>query len=81
MLHIGIKTISYFLIEECTVFHGEKLESQTSVKQGEQIFIPDDVPHAPCNLSEEECVWIVVHSSGDDQDDLIRAEDLDYNLE
>jgi len=39
------------------------------------------VPHAPCNLSEEECVWIVVHSSGDDQDDLIRTEDLDYILE
>ena len=79
--HKGIETIAYMLKGECTVFHGERLESQTVVKQGEQIFIPDDVPHAPCNLSEEECVWIVVHSSGDDQDDLIRTEDLDYILE
>ena len=72
----GAETIAYMLKGECTVFHGQKLESQTLVKQGEQIFVPDDVPHAPCNLSMEECVWIVVHSSGDDQDDLIRTEDL-----
>ena len=52
--HKGIETVAYMLKGECTVFHGERLESQTVVKQGEQIFIPDDVPHAPCNLSEEE---------------------------
>ena len=66
--HKGIETIAYMLKGECTVFHGKKLAKQTLVKQGEQIFIPDDVPHAPCNLSEEECVWIVVRSAGDDQD-------------
>ena len=51
------------------------------VKQGEQNLIPDDVPHTPCKQSEHECAWIVVQSSGDDQDDLIRTEDLDYILE
>ena len=66
---------------ECTVFHGKKLANQTLVKQGEQIFIPEDVPHVQCNLSQEECVWIFVHSSGDDQDDLVRAEDCYYTLE
>ena len=66
--HRGIETIAYMLEGECTVFHGPTLEYQTLVKQGEQIFIPDDVPHAPCNLSDKKCVWIVVHSSGDDQD-------------
>ena len=34
--HKGIETIAYMLKGECTVFHGEKLESQTLVKQGEQ---------------------------------------------
>ena len=42
---------------------------------------PDNVPHAPYNLSSEKCVWIVVHSSGDDQDELIRTTNLDYVLE
>ena len=80
-IHKNIETIAYMLEGECTLFHGQKLENQTLVKQGEQIFIPDDVPHAPCNLSDKKCVWIVVHSSGDDQDELIRTEELDYILE
>ena len=79
--HKGIETIAYMLEGECTVFHGAGLENQTLVQKGEQIFIPDDVPHAPCNLSDKKCVWVVVHSSGDDQDELIRTTDLDYILE
>ena len=81
LVHKGIETIAYMLEGECTLFHGQKLESQTLVKQGEQIFIPGDVPHAPCNLSDKSCVWIVVHSSGDDQDELIRIKELDYIVE
>ena len=50
--HKGIETIAYMLEGECTVFHGKKLANQTLVKQGEQIFIPDYVPHAPCNFCE-----------------------------
>ena len=80
-IHKGIETIAYMLEGECTLFHGQKLESQTLVKQGEQIFIPGDVPHAPCNQSDKSCVWIVVHSSGDDQDELIRIKELDYIVE
>ena len=79
--HKGIETIAYMLEEKCTVFHGVGLENQTLIQKGEQIFIPDDVPHAPCNLSDKKCVWVVVHSSGDDQDELIRTTDLDYILE
>ena len=33
--HKGIETIAYMLKGECRVFHCEKLESQTSFKQGE----------------------------------------------
>jgi len=49
--------------------------------KGEQIFISDDVPHAPFNLSDKKCFWVVVHSYGDDQDELIPTTDLDYILE
>ena len=80
-IHRGIETIAYMLEGECTLFHGEKLENQTLIKQGEQIFIPDNVPHAPYNLSDKKCVWVVVHSSGDDQDELIRTTHLDYVLD
>ena len=80
-IHKEIETIAYMLEGECTLFHGEKLEKQTLVKKGEQIFIPENVPHAPFNQSDKECIWVVVHSSGDDQDELVRTTELDYILE
>ena len=70
------------LVGECTLFHGQNLETQTLVKKkGEQIFILENVPHAPYNLRKRECVWVVVHSSGDDQDKLIATPELEYTLE
>ena len=66
---------------ECTLFQGQNLETQTLVKKGEQIFIPGNVPHSSYNLSKKECVWVVVHSSGDDQDELIAMPELEYILE
>ena len=80
-IHKEIETIAYLLEGECTLFHGNKLEKQTLVKKGEQIFIPENVPHAPFNQSSNECIWVVVHSSGDDQDELVRTTELDYILE
>ena len=80
-IHKEIETIAYMLEGECTLFHGKKLEKQTLVKKGEQIFIPENVPHAPFNQSDKECIWVVVHSSGDDQDELISMPDLVKELD
>ena len=80
-IHKEIETIAYMLEGECTLFHGKKLENKTLVKKGEQIFIPENVPHAPFNQSDKECIWVVVHSSGDDQDELISMPDLVKELD
>ena len=80
-IHKEIETIAYLLEGECTLFHGDNLEQQTLVKQGEQIFIPENVPHAPFNQSQNVCIWVVVHSSGDDPDELISMPELSAELE
>ena len=80
-IHKDIETIAYLLEGECTLFHGDKLENQTLVKKGEQIFIPENVPHAPFNQSTAECIWVVVHSSGDDQDELVSMPELTKELD
>jgi uncharacterized RmlC-like cupin family protein len=78
--HQGIETIAYLLDGECAVYYGDKLEHRAVVRTGDQIFIPADVPHAPCNESGAACKWLVVHSSGSDQDGIVLLPDLDLVL-
>jgi uncharacterized RmlC-like cupin family protein len=78
--HKGIETIAYMLEGECAVYYGDDLEKRVLVRQGEQCFVAIDVPHAPRNESGKPCTWIVVHSSGSDQDGIVLLPDLDAKL-
>jgi uncharacterized RmlC-like cupin family protein len=78
--HKGIETIAYLLEGECAVYYGDKLERRIVVRAGDQVFCPADVPHAPCNESGTPCTWIVVHSSGSDQDGIVLLPELDALL-
>ena len=75
--HRGIETIAYLLDGECAVYYGERLERRADVHAGDHIFIPADVPHAPSNESGAPCRWLVVHSSGSDQDGIVLLPELD----
>jgi uncharacterized RmlC-like cupin family protein len=43
--HKGIETIAYLLEGECSVYYGDELEHQVMVQAGDQIYMPEDVPH------------------------------------
>jgi len=78
--HEGIETIAFMLEGECVVHYGEDLHECVLVRQGEQSFVAADVPHAPRNESGKPCTWIVVHSSGSDQDGIVLLPELDAKL-
>ena len=78
--HEGIETIAYMLTGECAVYYGDTLERRVVAHTGDQVFIPVDVPHAPCNENGAPCTWIVVHSSGSDQDGIVLLPELDAKL-
>ncbi|HVZ54092.1 MAG TPA: cupin domain-containing protein [Pseudolabrys sp.] len=78
--HKGIETIAYMLDGECAVYYGEALGERVLVKAGEQCFVPPDMPHAPRNESGKPCTWLVVHSSGSDQDGIVLLPELDAVL-
>lgn len=78
--HDGIETIAYLLEGECLVRYGDQVQHQVLVRAGDQAFVPADVPHAPCNESGAPCTWLVVHSSGSDQDGIVLLPDLDAIL-
>ena len=78
--HEGIETIAYMLEGECAVYYGDDLQNRVVVQQGEQCFVAADVPHAPRNESGRLCIFIVVHSSGSDQDGIVLLSELDAKL-
>jgi uncharacterized RmlC-like cupin family protein len=78
--HKGIETIAYMLEGECAVYYGDNLQNRVLVRHGEQCFVAADIPHAPSNESDKPCTWIVVHSSGSDQDGIVLLPDLDAEL-
>ena len=78
--HRDIETIAYLLDGECAVYYGDRLQQRLVLQAGEQIYLPADVPHAPCNESSAPCTWIVVHASGSDQDGIVLLPDLDALL-
>jgi uncharacterized RmlC-like cupin family protein len=78
--HEGIETIAYLLEGECVVHYGDELQKSVQTQQGEQCFVAADVPHAPRNDSGKLCTWIVVHSSGSDQDGIVLLPELDTKL-
>ena len=78
--HKGIETIAYMLEGECAVYYGAELAERVLVRQGEQAFCPADMPHAPCNESGAACTWLVVHSSGSDQEGIVLLPELDAKL-
>src|SRR5512139_1483173 len=56
------------------------LQKRVLVRQGEQCFVAADMPHAPRNESGNPCTWIVVHSSGSDQDGIVLLPEFDAKL-
>ena len=78
--HDKIETIAYLLEGDCEVFFGDRLECVEAMVAGEQMYIPADVPHAPCNRSGAPCTWLVVHSSGSDQEGIVLLPELDKVL-
>ncbi|HZT25394.1 MAG TPA: cupin domain-containing protein [Pseudolabrys sp.] len=78
--HNGIETIAYMLEGDCAVYYGDQLQHRVVVRQGEQCFVPASMPHAPRNESGKPCTWLVVHSSGSDQDGIVLLPELDAKL-
>ena len=78
--HKGIETIAYLLEGECVVYYGDELEHRVMAHAGDQVYCPEDVPHAPYNKGTAPCKWLVVHSSGSDQDGIILLPELDLVL-
>lgn len=58
--HRGFETAVYLVKGGVTVRYGFDLEHEVSLRAGEFLFLPADLPHQPVNVSESEPAWALV---------------------
>jgi hypothetical protein len=70
---------SHSVEEKATSSHGEWLAWEEPRAVGDlvhvdkfnQVYLPEDVPHAPYKQGTAPCKWLVVHSSGSEQEGIV----------
>jgi uncharacterized RmlC-like cupin family protein len=76
--HAGHETAIYALSGESRVWHGERLEHHTVVKQGDFLYIPADVPHLPYNPSKTDpVVAVIARTDPNEQESVVLLPELD----
>jgi uncharacterized RmlC-like cupin family protein len=75
--HDGIDTVGYIVSGESLILFGEQLEQALAARSGDYFFIPGGMPHAPCNVSDAPCTFVVAHSASDDQEGIVMRPELD----
>ncbi len=76
--HATHETAIYALQGESGVWHGERLEHHTMVKQGNFFYIPADVPHLPYNPSKtDSVVAVIARTDPNEQESVVLLPELD----
>ncbi len=77
-LHRGHETAIYQLYGQSEVEYGDQLEHHLSLKTGQFLYIPPDLPHLPWNPSDHEpCVVIISRTDPDEQTSVVLLPELD----
>jgi uncharacterized RmlC-like cupin family protein len=69
--HIAHETALYMLGGESGVWHGERLEHHTVLRQGDFFYIPANMPHQPYNPSLTEPVLAVIARTDPNQQESV----------
>jgi uncharacterized RmlC-like cupin family protein len=76
--HTGHETAIYALSGESCVWHGERLEHHSVVRQGEFFYIPADVPHLPYNPSTTEpVIAVIARTDPNEQESVVLLPELE----
>jgi uncharacterized RmlC-like cupin family protein len=76
--HADHETALYVLSGASGVWYGEKLEQHLIARAGDFLYIPANMPHLPCNLSESEsCVAVIARTDANEQESVVLLPELD----
>jgi uncharacterized RmlC-like cupin family protein len=76
--HEGHETAIYALSGISGMYYGERLEKQLTVRAGEFLYIPANVPHLPYNASQTEpAVAIIARTDPNEQESVVLLPELE----
>jgi uncharacterized RmlC-like cupin family protein len=76
--HKTHETAIYVLSGEGGMYYGERLEKHLTVRAGDFLYVPADMPHLPYNPSQTEpCRTIICRTDPNEQESVIMLPELD----
>jgi uncharacterized RmlC-like cupin family protein len=59
------------------MWHGERLEHFLTVKAGDMLYIPANMPHLPANQSDKPCTAVIARTDPHEQESVILMPELE----
>jgi uncharacterized RmlC-like cupin family protein len=80
-LHEHHETAIYVLSGETGVWFGEGLHEHLTVRAGDFMYIPANMPHLPYNPNKsEDCVAVIARTDPNEQESVVLLPDLDGRI-
>lgn len=76
-LHRTHETAIYVLSGESEMWFGDELGEHLTVKAGEFLYIPANVPHLPMNQSDEPCTCVLARTDPNEQESVVLLPELE----
>ena len=75
--HESHETAIYVIEGESVMWHGERLEHFMTIRAGEMLYIPANMPHLPANVSDRPCTAVIARTDPHEQESVILLPELE----
>lgn len=75
--HDSHETAIYIIEGESQMWYGETLETKLTVKAGDLLYIPADMPHLPTNESDKPCTAVIARTDPNEQESVTLLPELE----
>ncbi len=75
--HASHETAIYVISGESVMWHGEQLEHHMTIKAGDMLYIPANMPHLPANIGNTPCTAVIARTDPHEQESVILLPELE----
>jgi uncharacterized RmlC-like cupin family protein len=75
--HDSHETAIYVIDGESQMWYGEGLEKKMTIKAGDLLYIPADMPHLPINETDKPCTAVIARTDPNEQESVTLLPELE----